>query len=129
MGTSIFIARIFGLCYLIIGIGFLLNRKAFLRVMEDLCKNAALVFYGGLLALVIGVVLILIHNIWIANWIVLITIIGWAALIKGVWMIVFPGSVDKFMQLYLKNKGLVVFHALFALIFGVVLTYFGFFAI
>ena len=129
MGTSIFIARIFGLCYLIIGIGFLLNRKAFLRVMEDFCKNAALVFYGGLLALVTGVVLILIHNIWVANWTVLITIIGWAALTKGAWMIILPNSVAVFMQAYLKNKNLLVIHALFAFIFGAVLTYFGFFAI
>ena len=59
METSVFIARIFGLCYLIIGAGFIFNRKAFQQVVYDFCKNAALVFYGGLLALVIGVVILL----------------------------------------------------------------------
>jgi len=47
METSVFIARIFGLCYLIIGAGFVFNRKAFQRVMDDFCKNAALVFLAG----------------------------------------------------------------------------------
>ncbi|MBN2097358.1 MAG: hypothetical protein JW714_02635 [Candidatus Omnitrophica bacterium] len=69
---SVFIARVFGLCYLIIGLGFMLNRKAFQRVMEDFCKNAALVFFSGLFALVVGIVIILNHNLWVANWTVLL---------------------------------------------------------
>ncbi len=110
METSVFIARIFGLCYLIIGAGFLFNRKNFQRVMEDFCKNAALLFFGGLLALVIGVVLILTHNIWVANWTVIITIIGWLAFIKGIWIIVFPNTVSKFMQAYQKNENMLMVH-------------------
>lgn len=128
METSVFIARIFGLCYLVVGAGLLLNRKAFQRVMEDFCKNAALVLYGGLFALVVGVVIILKHNIWAANWTVMITIIGWAALIKGIWIIVFPDTVSKFMQFYQKNQNLLMAHSVVALIFGAVLTFFGFFA-
>ncbi|KPK39245.1 MAG: hypothetical protein AMJ78_08800 [Omnitrophica WOR_2 bacterium SM23_29] len=127
METSIFIARIFGLCYLIIGAGLMFNRKAFQQVMDDFCKNAALVFYGGILALVIGVVIILIHNVWVANWTVIITIIGWLALIKGIWLIVFPNTVSKFMQAYQKNESLLIVHSIGALIFGAVLTFFGFF--
>lgn len=128
METSIFIARIFGLCYLIMGAGFLFNRKAFQQVMEDFCKNAAVVFYGGLLALVIGVAIILTHNVWVANWTVMITIIGWAGLIKGIWIIVFPNMVYKFMQVYQKNKSLQIIHPIVALILGTILSFFGFFA-
>ena len=128
METSIFIARIFGLCYLVIGIGFVLNRKAFQKVMQDFCKNAALLLLGGISALVIGVVIILKHNIWAANWTVMITIIGWLGFIKGIWMTVFPNTVPKFMQAYQRNKNLPTVHSILALILGVVLTYFGFFA-
>jgi len=127
MKTSIFIARIFGLCYLIIGAGFMFNRKAFQRIMEDFSKNAALLFFAGLFALVIGVVIILTHNVWVANWTVMITIIGWAGLIKGIWMIVFPNTVYKFMQAYQKNENLLTVHSVIVLIFGAVLTFFGFF--
>jgi len=128
METSVFIARIAGLCYLIMGAGFLFNRKAFQQVMEDFCKNAAVVFYGGLLALVIGIVIILTHNVWVANWTVMITIIGWLALIKGIWIIVFPGTISKFMQAYQKNESLLLVQSIGALILGAVLTFFGFFA-
>ncbi|NQT89768.1 MAG: hypothetical protein HQ558_00750 [Candidatus Omnitrophica bacterium] len=128
METSVFIAKIFGLCYLVIAVGLLLNQKLFRQIMEDFIKSAAGVFYGGVLALVVGVVIILTHNVWVANWTVMITIIGWIGFIKGIWLIVFPGSVNKFMQAYLKNEKLLVVQALGALVFGLVLTYFGFFA-
>ncbi len=127
MENSIFIARVFGLCYLIIGVGFIFNRKAFQRVMEDFCKNAALLFFAALFALVIGVVIILTHNVWVANWTVMITIIGWAGLIKGIWMIVFPDTVPKFMKAYQENKNLLIVHSVVVFILGVVLTFFGFF--
>jgi len=127
MGVAIFIARVFGLCYLILGTGFLFNRRAFAKVMEDFGKNAALTFLSGLFALVIGVVIILLHNVWVANWTVIITIIGWAGLFKGIWLIVFPETVPKFMQAYLNNKNLQITHASVALILGIVLTYLGFF--
>jgi len=126
METSIFIARIFGLCYLIIGTGLLVNRKAFQKIMEDFGKDAALVFFSGLFALVVGVAIILTHNVWAANWTVLVTIIGWGGFIKGVWMIVFPESVPKFMKIYRKNENLLIIHSLAALIFGIVLAFFGF---
>jgi len=128
MATSVFIARVFGLSYLILGAGFMINRKAFRQVMVDFCKNAALVFFTGLFALVIGVVIILTHNVWVANWTVLITLIGWGGLIKGIWMIVFPNTVSKFMESYQKNENLLVIHSIVALILGAILTFFGFFA-
>lgn len=128
METAVFIARIFGLCYLVLGIGLLFNRKVLKQVTEDFSKSAALVFYGGLFALVVGVVIILKHNVWEANWSVIITIIGWAALTKGIWLIVFPNTAAKFMQFYQKHEGLLTINSLVALILGAILTYFGFFA-
>ncbi len=104
------------------------NRKFFQQVMEDFCKNAALVCYGGLFTLVIGVVIILTHNLWVANWTAIITIIGWLAFIKGIWIIVLPSTVFKFVQVYRKNESLLIVHSIAVFIFGAVLTFFGFFA-
>jgi len=59
---------------------------------------------------------------------VIITIIGWLALIKGIWIIVFPNTVYKFMQAYQRNKSLQIAHPIIALILGTILSFFGFFA-
>ncbi len=87
METSVFIAKILGLCYLVLGAALLLNKGLIEKVMEDFCKNAALLFIMGVFTLVLGIVMILVHNIWVANWTVIITIIGWIAFIKGIWFI------------------------------------------
>ena len=127
MENSIFIAKVFGLCYLVIGTGLLLNQKFWRAVIDDFSENAVTILFGGLFALVVGVVIVLTHNVWVGNWTVIITIIGWVALIKGIWIIVFPSTVSKFMQIYQKNEGMLLVQSIGALVFGVVFTFFGFF--
>jgi len=129
MGTSLFIARIFGLCYLVIGIGFLVNRKTFQQIIVDFCKNTALMFLAGLLALVVGTIIILSHNVWVANWTVIITIIGWLGFIKGVLILVFPATAVKLTQLCHKNENFFLVRGIVVLILGAVLTYLGFFGV
>lgn len=126
MEVSLFVAKVMGPIYLIVGVGMLLNREFYQRVMEDYPKNSALVFFSGVFPLVLGVVILLLHNTWAANWTVLITIIGWGGLIKGIWLTVFPKTVQGFMKAYLKNKALLAIHSLIALVFGAFLTVMGY---
>ena len=127
MDTSVFIARIFGLSYLVMGMGLLFNRKVFRRIIEDFAGNSTFTFYGGALALVIGIVIIQTHNLWVSDWRLMVTLIGWAGFIKGAWIIILPDSAARFMQAYLKNKNLPVIHSIGAFILGAVLTFFGYF--
>ena len=126
METSLFIAKIFGLSYLVICGAFLLNPKAFNRIMEDFGKDAAVTYLMALVTLVVGIVIVIVHNVWVANWTVIITIFGYLAIVKGIWLLAFPGSVSKFMEGYLKYKRLRVIHLLVGVIVGVLLTYLGF---
>ena len=127
MQTSLLIARILGPCFLVVATGIMFNLQFYQRVMEDYCRNAAMIFFGGMFALVIGIVVLLFHNAWAANWTVIITIYGWGGVIKGAWLIIFPNSVAGFTQAYVKNKILLVVHAVIVVIFGVVLTVLGYF--
>lgn len=58
--------------------------------MRDLYDNAALTYLTGFIAVTFGLLIIGYHNLWVADWRVLITIIGWLALIKGLIFIVLP---------------------------------------
>lgn len=128
MDSSLFIVRILGPYFLIVALGMLLNRGFFQKMMEDFCKNNALLFLSGLFALIFGIVIVMLHNLWVSDWRVIITIFGWGGLIKGIWLIVFPNTVPKFMQVYSRNKSLLVVHSLVALVLGVCLTFLGYFA-
>ena len=126
METSLFIAKILGPLFVVVGASMLINRDFFRKVMEDYSKNTALVFFTGVCPLVFGIVILLLHNVWVANWTVLITIFGWGGIIKGIWLLLFPNTISKFMQAYLKNKALLVAHAILAVLLGAFLSYMGY---
>ena len=126
MDISIFIAKILGPIFLTVSISMLLNRRFFMKAIEDYCKNAALIYFTALFAFAFGIIIVLFHNVWVANWRVIITILGWSAIIKGMFPLLFPNSVPKFMQVYQKNKTLWGVHSIIAIVFGAILTYLGF---
>ena len=83
--------------------------------------------YKYLFPLAFGIVVVLLHNVWAADWRVIITILGWSAIAKGISPLLFPSTVSKILQTYQKNKTLWVAHSIVAIVLGTVLIYFGFF--
>src|SRR5688572_14744603 len=93
--TSIFLAKLLGPYCLIVATGVLLNQQSYRKVMEDIIHNGALMYLGGVIALIFGIWIVLVHNVWVMDWPVIITLLGWIGLLKGVWIIVFPASLPK----------------------------------
>ncbi|MCK5014817.1 MAG: hypothetical protein KAS66_13470 [Candidatus Omnitrophica bacterium] len=126
MENSIFLAKIIGPYCIIIAIGILLNREMYVKIMEDFIENSALIYLGGALALIIGLLIVLTHNVWVAGWPVIITIFGWLGIIKGAWLFIFPGTITKFMEVYQKKSSLLVVHLVLILIIGLGLSVSGY---
>jgi drug/metabolite transporter (DMT)-like permease len=126
MDVSIFIAKIYSAVFVVFGIALIFNANYYKKVMLDFTKNTAGLMIWGLIALVIGLAIVINHNIWEASWIVIITITGWIALLKGGMMLLLP-QVYKMFDPWFQNKGLIIFGGAFALVFGGVLGYFGWF--
>ena len=127
MENSRFLAQILGLYMVIVALGIMCNLRNYERVMEDFLKNTALIYLGGIIALMFGLLILLFHNVWVAGWEVIITIYGWLALIKGIWLITLPNSVAKVTQLYQKNTSLLVAHLIVVLALGIFLITKGYF--
>ncbi len=126
MENSLFLAKIIGPYCIIIALGILLNREFYQNVMRDFMRSAALVYIGGILSLIIGFLIVLTHNLWVRDLPVIITIIGWGAIVKGVWLIVFPNNLTKFTEAYLKNAGLLTAHMILIIVLGVALINYGY---
>ncbi|MDP8216212.1 MAG: hypothetical protein P9L98_02675 [Candidatus Kaelpia imicola] len=126
MNISVFIAKLLGPCFSIIALGIIFNPKFYQKMMEDFTKSSASIYFGGLFALLFGLLVVLFHNLWVRNWTVIITIFGWSGLVKGIWLILFPGSVSKFMQIYKNNSILLKIHSVLILALGITLTIFGY---
>ena len=129
MENSIFLAKLLGPYCIIVAVGILFNLRTYQKVMEDFCKNYALIYLGGVMALFFGLLMVLFHNVWVANWVVIITIFGWLGFIKGAWLIILPNTVAKLTEAYQKNVALLVVHLVIILALGVFLTVRGYFVV
>lgn len=89
MDISVFLSKAFGLYLLIVGTGMLINPKIKL-MFEDIMNDPPLVYVTDFIGLILGILMITIHNVWEADWRLIITLIGWLMLIRGTVRIVFP---------------------------------------
>lgn len=122
MTLSIFIAKVLAVAYISIGIALLSGTMSFRKMIEEFEKSPVLMYMGGFIALVIGMILVQYHNIWDGSWRVLVTLVGWLVLLKGLILIIFPKSLSWFRNMVSNSTGIGVFCILLGLLFG----YFGF---
>lgn len=124
MELSIFLAKLLGLYLLIASIAILVNHKPFNKLLNEYVKNLPAVFFQSVFALLFGLALVISHNVWTGDWRVIVTVIGWLALLKGVAHLFAPQAAIK--------KGVDFYHATSPVIFvittllGAYLTYIGF---
>ena len=127
MVSSVFLAKLIGAYMAIIAAGFLINRKIYYLFIENFSKSPALTYMGASFSLIIGLLIVLVHNMWIWRWPVIITIFGWLALIKGIILVIFPGLAVKLTQVYHKREGLLAVNLIIFLLFGILLVIRGYF--
>ena len=128
METSIFIAQFMGVVYLTIGLGMLFSKKHYQRMYDDFLKSEGQIYLGGLMALSAGFLIVTFHNNWEGGWPLIITILGWASLLKGIHILAFPEHWQKFVKGFMKDKSLMNVSGFLAVVLGAILVYFGYLA-
>jgi uncharacterized protein YjeT (DUF2065 family) len=88
--TSIFLAKLIGPVALVAAIGLFVNAAAYRAMAQEFMRNPALLYLSGLLSMTAGLAILIAHNVWVADWPVLITILGWLATIGGAVRMVLP---------------------------------------
>lgn len=127
MELSILIAKIFAVVYLMVGLGMLVNPGYYQKAMDDMLKNTAVIYLGGAMAAVAGLLIVTYHNIWEYSWVVVITIFGWLSLLKGFMFLAFPQHLAFWRKVFKKPSCMPIW-AVIVLAFGLFFGYFGFLA-
>lgn len=127
MTTSIFIARLLAIVYLSIGVGALFNPDYLKKVVDDFSKSMSATYIGGLLALIMGFSIISVHSVWDGTWVVIISALGWAALVKGIMLLAFPNVMMR-MAHYVYRKVNMNLYSIIVVLIGAFFGYQGFLA-
>jgi hypothetical protein len=126
MENSRVLAKVIGPLLIIPAVGVFLNLETYQHLFAEFCKNAALCYLGGIVALLLGLIILQFHNVWEAHWPLVITILGWITVVKGVAIIVFPGLIPYLWCPYAGNTALLIFSLGISLVVGVFLTFKGY---
>jgi len=59
--------------------------------------------------MLMGLITVILHNVWVYSWKVMITILGWSTLIKGISKIGWPEQINKQAQRFKKKQWLSAF--------------------
>ena len=125
MQLSKLIAKMASVIYLSASLGAFFSADYYRKIADDLFSNSALIYVTGFITVIIGFLIVTYHTRWTRNWIVLITILGWLAMVKGICLIAFPRFVHMLSERMFTDSGARIFPYA-ALCLGLLFAYFGF---
>jgi hypothetical protein len=89
MDVSIFLAKFWGWYLIIFFLILSFNPKRSRQIFNNL-KDEKFLILSSLIAIIVGLLNIMFHNIWELNWKIIITLIGWISLSIGLSLFVLP---------------------------------------
>lgn len=127
MIDSMTLAKIVGLAMAVGGVSLLRHPQYYKKLMRECWTSKFMPLLSGYMALIVGAILVTGHNVWEgAPWVIIITIIGWLSLIKGVLLLVAPRSLFKLSKSLINSSGYYKVASLVYLVLGVYLLYIAF---
>ena len=121
---SNYLAEILGISTVVISLAFLVKEK-YLKRLFTLMETGESFFLWGLISFVLGLAIVLAHNIWIQDWRLIITVLGWLFLIKGLFLL-FASELMKKWAKKVENASFLPFVMVVMVFIGLVITYLGF---
>jgi hypothetical protein len=98
MDNSIFLAKFWGWYLIIFFLILSLNPKRIKQIFNDLKDEKFLIIFS-FMAIIVGLLNTLFHNIWEPNYKLIITIIGWASLFLGLALFMLPKQTVKWLEI------------------------------
>lgn len=126
MELSIFLAKVIGPYLMLLTASSWLNKKQMESIVADFLASKPLWLFSSAFMVILGLLLTVSHNVWVLDWRVIVTLLGWMILICGSVRLFFPEQA-KSLVYKVSQSSLQQFVLLFFFAIGVILAYQGFF--
>lgn len=90
MELPILVEKVVGYLYFILGWSLILQRQMWLDWTREIEKKPLSVLFWGVMGLLVGLIIIAVHNQWVWNVTVIVTLLGWIAVIKSTLYLLAP---------------------------------------
>ncbi|QMT59880.1 MULTISPECIES: hypothetical protein [unclassified Legionella] len=122
MGTN-FLAAVLGWYLVIVSLLLLVRREIVVTAMRELMGQRAVMLVVGIITLIIGLLMVLSHNVWVLGWPVIVTVFAWLILIGGLFRLYFPDTVYKVWNKMITKTELFIISGVITLLIGLFLLY------
>ena len=126
MAVSIFLAKLLGPVLVLVAINLFMNPRMFRAMALEIVKSVTLVYLFGIMDFIAGLAILLVHNIWALHWYVLITLLGWLLLLRGIARTVATEKVMSYAATVAARRDLYAVAATVTGLIGLVLCYRGY---
>lgn len=123
---SLFLAQAMGLYLVIVAIIMLTRARYYQDILTRTHVGSSSLVVMGTVGLILGIILVLVHNLWTMEIEVLITLVAWLVLIKSILWLGFPEMMVNYTHKIYQGPGYYII-AIIAGIVGVILMSYGFY--
>jgi uncharacterized membrane protein HdeD (DUF308 family) len=109
MEISIFFVKFMGYFMFLTSSALFLSKESRTAMLENMKNNESFLIAMGYITLLIGLPIVILHNVWELNVLGLVTLMGWVTLIKGFVFLAKPSIVKKkeLSEKNIKIRGLI----------------------
>ena len=118
------LARLWGIAALVIALGALTAPTRMSAAMADFERSPGLLFLAAILALGIGLLQVMFHNLWTDPTAIIVSLIGWLAIIKGIVLLAIPEPLMK-LAMAVSSPSTVRLYGVAILVLAIVLLVLG----
>ena len=126
MDVTLFLAQIMGVYFVVVGVGALLNPARMKGAMQEAKRSYLLPYFDGAIALVVGLLIVLNHNVWDGLLETLVSLVGWIAVVEGVLMMLLPQKTISGMMEAMMGAQMARLMGVVATVVGLYFVYNGF---
>lgn len=123
MELSLFLGRLFGFYLIAVGLSCLVQREGASSLVKMVMKEPGFLYFSGAVNILIGLALVISHNVWVAAWPVVITVIGYLSLFKGLAYLLIPFESHKKYLKFFSNDTRLMWLGMLVLAVGIYLVY------
>jgi hypothetical protein len=125
--STVFLSRLIGVYCIVVGVAMALNKTATVQTVTALVNDAPLLYVFGLTVAAAGLAIVIAHNRWSGAVAVMVSIVGWGTLIKGLFFLLLPPGAAGGIALWgVPYQRFYYAEVIVALVLGCYLAYHGF---
>lgn len=114
---TLFMATVIGWYLVIVSLFTLCQYEQVKSITAEILVQRGLFFIVAIITLILGLLMVVSHNIWVMGWPVIITLISWLVLISGLLRLLCANKAKKMGQSFMANPvGMKVISIVFLLL-------------